>query len=494
MSATSCLLSLRSALRASLMSTLTASLLILTSSSLVSPQAYGFGLFVSAEPIGTSETARVLVVRTETGLRYFIQGKVSVEAETKGFWVIPVPNVTNTEENPPLIRPLEPAVFEELAELTTPRFEGACNDEPNGQVADARQEFSTELIPFTYGYEFNATKLVPPPMDPEGVSALHQFFINEGIEVGEQLNALIDWSYNQNFMLLVVEYEERYLTVGASPAIDVSLALPADTQLRIALKQLESSVMGNSTDLVFYHMSDERTRANFPTRELDISPVSFNSPETTDYLMQFDVVALMQQSQVFITEFVDNVTPSTFTNELLATLRNELLASKLTRLRARFIAAALRNNAESVTLRGEPGGNYSRAHRVEGFMCPEMGGEEAGEMSGEEAGEMGGEEAGEMSGEESGEMGGEEAGEMGGTEAGEMENQAGDDAGEMEGQAGDDTEDEAGESAEMNASSGDDGGCESRSARHFSDLVLALALIALLGLARRAAALRGDAA
>jgi hypothetical protein len=414
--------------------------------------AGAFGLFVSTDPIATSETARVLVARTDRGLRYLIQGKVAAESEGKTFWVIPVPNVANTEENPPLINSIDPAPLSELAELTMPRFEGACGDEPNGESADGSQTFSAEPIPLVYAYVFNAQKLTSPPMDPEAVSEAHRFFITEDIEITDELNELINWSLDQNFMLLVVEYEERYLTVGASPTIDVSLTLPENTGIRVALKQLTNTLMGNSTDFVFYMMGDQRVRANFPTRELDTSVVSFTSPDATDYLMQFDLVALAQQSQVFITEFVGNLTPSTFTDESLAEWRNLILASKITRLRARFIEAALRNNAESITLRGEAGGNYSRAHRVPGFTCVEEAGEE---MAGEEmAGEMSGEMAGEMAGEE---MAGEE---MAGEEmAGQMMTNTG-------------GEDEASEDMTT-----DDEGCQSSGARGHSLLWVMLIIL-----------------
>jgi hypothetical protein len=443
-------------------------------------RAHAFGLFISTDPISTSSTARLLVARTERGLRYLIQGKAATESEGKTFWVIPVPNVANTEENPPLINAIDPAPLMEVADLTMPRFEGACADEPNGQVADARQEFSEEAIPYSYAYVFNAQKLSPPPMEPEGDSELHRFFANEGITVSEELDELMRWSLDQNLMLLVIEYEERRLSAGASPAIDVSLTLPENTAMRVALKQLTNTVMGTSTDFVFYVMGDERARANFPTRELDTSVVSFTSPDTTDYMMQFDVVALAQQSQVFITEFVGNLTPSTFADELLATWRNELASSKLTRLRARFIAAALRNNAESITLRGEAGNNYSRAHRVPGFMCAEEAGEMAGEEAGEEAGEMAGEVAGETSGEMAGEEAGEEAGEMAGEEAGEG---AGEMAGEME--AGEESEaGEVGEMESMGSGSSSDDGCQSAS-RAPNTLSWLLVLIALFITSRR---------
>jgi hypothetical protein len=104
----------------------------------VNYDASAFGLFVSSEPIATSETGRILVVRTPTGIRYLLQGKVALEAESKAFWLIPVPNVANTDDNPPLIRPLDPAVLEELAELSVPRFEGACDGEPQDQASTAR--------------------------------------------------------------------------------------------------------------------------------------------------------------------------------------------------------------------------------------------------------------------------------------------------------------------------------------------------------------------
>ena len=428
--------------------------------------ANAFGLFVSTDPITTSETARVFVARTQRGLRYLIQGKVASESEGRTFWVIPVPNVANVEENPPLINAIDPAPLAELADLTMPRFEGTCGEEPNGQLADGAQVFSSDSIPLTYAYVFNAQKLTPPPMEPDGISEMHRFLITEGIEVTEELNELMFWALDQNFMLLVVEYEERYLSEGASPALDVSLTLPENTGMRVALKQLINTVMGNSTDFVFYTMGDERARANFPTRELDTSVVSFTSPDTTDYLMQFDVVALAQQSQVFIAEFVGNLAPSTFTDESLATWRNEILASKLTRLRARFIGAALRNNAESITLRGEPGGNYSRAHRAPGFMCAEEAGEEmAGEeMAGEE---MAGEE---MAGE--GIAGAETAGEeTSGTEAAGIET-----AGSM-------TVDEG---EEVSESSGGDDGCQSVNTRNHPLLWLMLGALACLRRLREA--------
>ena len=64
---------------------------------------------MSTDPISTSETARVFVARTERGLRYLIQGKVASESEGRTFWVVPVPNVANIEENPPLINAIDPA-------------------------------------------------------------------------------------------------------------------------------------------------------------------------------------------------------------------------------------------------------------------------------------------------------------------------------------------------------------------------------------------------
>ena len=145
--------------------------------------ANAFGLFVSTDPMATSQTARAFVARTERGLRYLIQGKVATESEGKTFWVIPVPNVANTEENPPLINAIDPAPLAEIADLTMPRFEGTCGDEPNGQSADGSQEFESDSIPLVFAYVFNAQKLTPPPMDTEGISEIHRFFANEGIEV-----------------------------------------------------------------------------------------------------------------------------------------------------------------------------------------------------------------------------------------------------------------------------------------------------------------------
>ena len=418
-------------------------------------QGYSFGLFVSEEPMATSSTARVMVAKTPTGLRYYLQGKAATEAEAKAFWLIPMPNVVNLDENPPLINSIDPALLQELADMTAPIFEGSCDDEPNGDIADAKQVFSSEAIPLSYAYPFNAQKLSPPLDNPEAPSQLHDFLIREGISITEEIDNLIFWASDQNLMILVVEYEERYISEGASPALEIDITVPPETPLRVALKQLTSTVMGTSTDFVFYAMGDTRFRANFPTRELDLSPVSFTSADTTDYLMQFDVTVLAQQSQVFITEYVGNLDPSTFADERLATLRNELRADKLTRLRARLIGAALRTNAEIITLRGDMGGNYTRAHRVPGFECLEMAGEMAGEDAGEMAGEMAGEDAGEMAGEAAGEEGGEMAGEMAGEEeAGEI---AGDEAAGMN--AGEDTAGEA-MSEEMSASS-DDGGCQS---------------------------------
>ena len=421
-------------------------------------QAHAFGLFVSADPISTSSSARMLIVRTENGLKLMIQGKAATEAEDKAYWLIPMPNVINLDQDPPVIRAIDPAPLDELADLSVPSFEGACEDEPNGQIADAKQVFDNTPVDFVRALPFNAQKLSPPPNDPEGESQLHGYLSGQGLVVDEELDELIRWASDQNLMIMLIEFEERVLSEGSSPALEIDLTLPEDTGLRVALKQLTNTVMGDTTDFVFYLMGQERYRANFPTQELDLSLVSFNGEESTDYLMQFDVVSLARQSQVFITEYVGNLTPSTFSDASLAELRNQTLASKLTRLRARFIAAALRNNAETVSFRGEAGGNYERNYRVEGYMCPEPAGEEAGAESGMEAGAEAGAEAGIEAGIEAGVEAGAEAGAEAGMEAGD-EVEAGEQV-----EAG--AEVEAGEMMESESRSSDEGCQQNRPWSH----------------------------
>ena len=51
--------------------------------------------------MATDSKARLLVARTSTGLKFLVQGRAATEAEDKAFWLLPVPNVSNLDENPP---------------------------------------------------------------------------------------------------------------------------------------------------------------------------------------------------------------------------------------------------------------------------------------------------------------------------------------------------------------------------------------------------------
>lgn len=450
--------------------------------SLIYSEASAYGLFLTEEGPASGPHARVLVTPTATGVRLMIQGEYTGTPNQSAFWLIPVPNVTNLDDDPPRLLSINSASLDELVEMSAPRFEGACEGEPNGQSSTEALPLRSGEVSATRALAFNAVKLTPPVNNPEGETDLHRYLTNAGMNVTAEVDELIRWTLDQNLMMLLFEFEPGALTpssegpeAGADPTVDIELTVDSNA-LRVALKPLSLSVMGRATDVVFWVLAQERFRASFPTRELDMSEVSFGSDERTDYLPRFDLLAQTQQSQVFITEYVSTLNAMSFEDERLATLRNEVVGTKLTRLRARLIPAALSTNAQVISLRADPGANYERAHRVQGYMCPEpMAGVEAGIEAGIEAGAEveAGAEAGVEAGTEAGvEV---EAGTEAGGEAG-VEIEAGVEAG-VEVEAGA----EVGAEPEMSSSS-NDGGCAQRSAPHNTPTPIFTLLLALSSL------------
>jgi hypothetical protein len=449
--------------------------------SLSGERCFAYGLFFTPDGVPASgHQARALVASTPTGLRLIIQGDYKGDLDSKAFWLIAVPNINNLDDHPPIIRSLGSDALDELVELTAPRFEGACEEVPNEQLSESTLQLTSGLVEGR-ALSFNAVKLSPSENEPEGVSEFERFLDARGVTLTDDLLETFRWGLDQNFMFILVEYEAGAMSEGVSPTLDISLPLGENIAARVALKPLALSVMGTPSDLVFWTLGQTRQRVNFPTQEVDTSLVQFTSPETTDYLQQFDVLSQTQQTQLFVTEYAGVVDPATFFDQTLATLRNEILGTQLTRLRARMISAALRSNAASITFRDSNDGAYPRAHRVVGHECPEGGGAEGGAEGGTPEGGGEGGDADGGSDPSAGAIGGGEAGLDAGAQAGAPES-----AGVMD-SAGMTAGSTAGR--EGTSASPDDGGCAQASgsletARSLSLLIL-LSLIALFTHSRR---------
>jgi len=470
------------------------------------PRAAGaYGLFVSAQGQTSGPAARALVARTPTGLRLLIQGQYRGAADATVYWLVPVPNVTDLDATPARLSVTSSAPLDELEALSAPRLEGACGEAPSGEVRVEALPLRSGLATARRALALNAVKLSPPEGNPDGESDARRYLATLGVPLTPEVDALLSWSLDQNLMIALVEFEAGGLLDAAGapvdPTLDLDLPLGGEPALRLPLRPLSVDLRGAPSDVALWVLGQERHRASFPTRELDFTPVRFRAPDATDYLPNLDIAAQGQQSQVFFTEFVGTVDPTTFADPALAALRSEVVGTKLTRLRARLLAAALRANADVVTLSAAPGPNYDRAHRVQGWACAPEGGAQGGDAGGAQGG-VGGAQGGEggaqggaqggvggaqggAQGGEGGDAGGAQGGAQGGTQGGAQGGAQGGDAGGAQGGAG-------GE-GEARAARGGGDGCAQGGARPAAPPApLAVALWALWALwARRTRGARG---
>jgi hypothetical protein len=456
-------------------------------------QVFAFGLFINGqEGIMTSSQSRVFLAQSNDEAHIMLQQQYTGDVEQDVYWLIPVPNIDNLETNPPQMNIISGDVFTELSELSKPRFEGACGEDLSEESSDGEQrgwavgDVSLNQTPVV----FNATKLIPPTNMPDMLSEFENYLTRLNIPISETLQEYIRWSVDQNYMFILIKFPAGSLSEVTMPSFSVTL--PEVSAYRLNLRLLALSMIEQNSDLVFWILDEARYKGSIATNELDFMDVRFNemadnmNGQATNYLQMFDTFTFALQSQMLIREYSAAVDNNTFTNSILANLRSQLVATRLTRLRGRFIVAALRNTVNIISFIEEQGGNYDRVHRVSGSNCTTQGGMEAGIEAGTEGGMMGGNTSGMMAGTEGGTTAGVMAGMESGTEVNPM-------AGTQDGLAGTDTSENGGlminlenSNTEAGSSGGgsSDEGCQ-QSSYSQTHLLFIFGLLMVLRLNRR---------
>jgi hypothetical protein len=336
---------------------------------------FGYGLFLTEDGPLRGGQGRTLLVQTSTGYKVITQGDLSTyfseDLERKSiYWLLPAFNIENLESaTPPSAQIISSAPIDELSELTAPQLQGACEEMPNGEIAVASLPLKSGKIEGGEVFFFNALKLQPPLENPTAPTAFDRFLSNEGLTLSSDLSEAVLWALDQNLMLILVKFEAGLIDGEIDPTLSLNLPLNPIPNYQVTPYFASRGLMGNPSDFIFWILDQDRYRSNFPTRELDFDSVSFVNETQTDYLQWFDVLVQTQQTQIVVTESVSTLSSMTFTDPLLAQIRNENVSTKLTRLRARMSASVLNNNGKIFDFRTANGGNYDRGHRIQGSMC-----------------------------------------------------------------------------------------------------------------------------
>ena len=337
--------------------------------------SFGYGLFLTEDGPLRGGQGRTLLVQSSTGYQIITQGDISThfsdDLRRKSiYWLIPTYNIENLESaTPPSAQIISSAPLDELSELTAPQLQGACDDVPNGETAVMSLPLKSGTVGGGEIFFFNALKLQPPLENPNAPSAFNRFLDNEEVTLSPEIADAVLWALDQNLMLILVKFEPGLLDGEVDPTLSLNLPLSPIPSYQVAPYFASWSLMGNPSDFVFWILDQDRYRSNFPTRELDFEPISFVSETQTDYLQWFDVLVQTQQTQIVVPESVSTISSMSFTDPLLAQLRNDNVSTKLTRLRSRMSMAVLSNNGRIFDFRRANGGNYDRGHRIQGSMC-----------------------------------------------------------------------------------------------------------------------------
>ena len=182
--------------------------------------AHAYGLFVSASGQTSGPTARALVTRTPSGLRFLVQGRYQGPTNTKVYWLIPVPNVTDLDATPARLGVVSSAPLDELEVMSAPQLEGACEGVPNGEASVEALSLRPGLAVARRALAFNAVKLSPPEGNPDGESDLHRYLANSGVPLTPEVDELLRWSLDQNLMVAFVEFEEGGLLDASGAQVD----------------------------------------------------------------------------------------------------------------------------------------------------------------------------------------------------------------------------------------------------------------------------------
>lgn len=324
--------------------------------------AWALGSLVSAEGSTISAT-RVLVVRSNDEVRIISQARY-VGTPATAVWLLPLPQFGDPVDDGVIAQAFGQAGLDELDAATWPVLTGECDGMPTGAMQAITQADTWGPAP-----------AMPLPVRFFPVQDLEEgrltdYLTDLGLTADEATAAAIADVIDQNFMLAAVRIDTAMLGVNrVDPVVNIRYPLAAGDDLRLGLRMLEPSSGGEPADVVMWVLDQSRARANVTTEALDHGGVRFITPTETDYTAAFDMQVGVRQSQMFIWEYAGPVDGGTFGDPEIGGLITGSGATFLTRLRARIIPAALRNNLAFVTLREAGNTAVERTHPVEGFMC-----------------------------------------------------------------------------------------------------------------------------
>lgn len=324
-----------------------------------SGQAWAFGGLVTPDGNGMITASRAMVVRGAGEVVINLQARYQ-GTPTSAVWLIPLPNFTEPADDGVRSGVVPQAPLDELAMATWPVLSGQCDDMPTGAVQQVPQieqygPANQAALPTRF---FTVTDVTMGNLD----NYLDGLGITLDMAMADAVNRVID----ENFMIAAVRIDTTELGVNRIDPI-VSLRYPAEAgdQIKLGLRLLAPSST-TAADLVMWAFDSTRVRANFPTDELRYEDIRFISPTETDYVPAFDMQVSAQQTQRFIIENARAVDGATFVDGDLAAAA---ASGFMTRLRARMLPAALRNNLAFIVLREAGNGEVPREHAVQGYMC-----------------------------------------------------------------------------------------------------------------------------
>ncbi len=330
--------------------------------------AHARGAFVSAESVQL-EASRTLVARGADRAHVVTQVRY-VGSPGKFVWLLALPNFNDPVEDGVRVRAFGQGGLDQLDAATRPLLQGACEGAPNGQ--------SLEVVQASYG-PAPAMALPTRTFSIPDIQAgrLGMYLDGQALTLDDTTQTAITEMIDQNFMFVAVLVDPATLGVDrVDPTVAIDYPLGAGSNVSVPLRPTAASAEGGVADLLFFVLDQNRVRANLTTEELDGATVSFDSPNTTDYLAAFDNTVGARQTQMFITEAATGL--DGFADPELSQLITDTNAIFLTRLRARLQPAALRAN-KVFSLREAGTAVRARELPVAGFGC---GGEEPMEDAG----------------------------------------------------------------------------------------------------------------
>ncbi len=353
--------------------------------------ASAFGGLVTPDGNGTIVATRAMIVRSAGEITLNLQARY-LGTPASAVWLVPVPNFNEPGDDGVRSGVVAQETLDELARATWPILRGECEGMPAGgmqQISQIEQYGPANQMALP-------TRFFTVPDITMG--GLDTYLEGLGITLDEGMQAAVSRVVDENYMLAAVRIDTAELGVNRiDPIVSIRYPAEAGDPIKLGLRLLESSVGMGPADMVLWLFDQTRLRANFATEELDYGMIRFIAPGETDYVPQFDMQVGVRQSQMFVIENARPVDGAAFADpELVAAAASGFM----TRLRARIVPAALRNNVAFVSFREGGMGEVPREHAVESLGCgmqmpdmglPDMGGEGAGGAGGEGgAGGMGG--------------------------------------------------------------------------------------------------------